>query len=184
MNRIKQLREEKKWSQNLLAEKINCAPSSIAMYEKGLRKPSLDVLIGLSEIFDCTIDYLMGESEYKNYEEFKKIDELTLNYKRSPQETKLLCDTLNYINTHPDVPIGDIINIFTKDLPVDKKDIFKSIINHLHYIYNNKLPEKYDKDEQKFRSKYHKDMEGLTDEEISDALRFYKEMKNKVKGDK
>ena len=40
----------------------------------------------------------------------------------------------------------------------------------------------YDKDEQEFRFAYHKEMEGLTDEEIADALRFYKEMKKKVKG--
>lgn len=42
----------------------------------------------------------------------------------------------------------------------------------------------YDKDEQEFRFAYHKEMEGLTDEEIVDALRFYKEMKNKIKGEK
>lgn len=42
----------------------------------------------------------------------------------------------------------------------------------------------YDKDEQDFKFAYHKDMEGLTDEEISDALRFYKEMKKRVEGDK
>lgn len=42
----------------------------------------------------------------------------------------------------------------------------------------------YDKDEQEFRFAYHKDMEGLTDEEISDALRFYKEMKKRVENDK
>lgn len=42
----------------------------------------------------------------------------------------------------------------------------------------------YDKDEQDFRFAYHKEMEGLTEEEISDALRFYKEMKKKVKGEK
>ncbi len=41
----------------------------------------------------------------------------------------------------------------------------------------------YDKDEQEFRFAYHKEMEGLTDEEISDALRFYKEMKKKVQKD-
>lgn len=41
-----------------------------------------------------------------------------------------------------------------------------------------------DKEEQEFRFAYHKEMEGLTDKEISDALRFYKEMKKKVKGDK
>lgn len=38
----------------------------------------------------------------------------------------------------------------------------------------------YDKDEQEFRFAYHKEMEGLTDEEIVNALRFYKEMKAKI----
>ena len=41
----------------------------------------------------------------------------------------------------------------------------------------------FDKEEQEFRYAYHKETEGLTDEEIADALRFYKEMKKKVKGD-
>lgn len=38
--------------------------------------------------------------------------------------------------------------------------------------------------EEKYTYAYHKETEGLTDEEIVDALRFYKEMKKKVKGDK
>lgn len=42
----------------------------------------------------------------------------------------------------------------------------------------------YDKDEQDFRFAYHKEMEGLTEEEITDALRFYKEMKKKINKDK
>lgn len=42
----------------------------------------------------------------------------------------------------------------------------------------------YDKDQQEFEFAYHKEMEGLTEEEISDALRFYKEMKKRVEGDK
>lgn len=36
--------------------------------------------------------------------------------------------------------------------------------------------------EEKYTYAYHKETEGLTDEEIADALRFYKEMKKKVKG--
>ena len=40
----------------------------------------------------------------------------------------------------------------------------------------------YDKDEQEFRFAYHKEMEGLTEQEIADALRFYKEMKKRVGG--
>jgi hypothetical protein len=51
--------------------------------------------------------------------------------------------------------------------------------------YTKKLPENMNtkKYEQDFHYAYHKEMEGLTDEEIADALRFYKEMKKRVGGD-
>lgn len=73
MNRIKQLREENNWTQLELSQKMDCAMSSIAMYEKGDRKPSMEVLIKLSEIFDCSIDYLLGKSDIRNPEEVKKV---------------------------------------------------------------------------------------------------------------
>ena len=66
MNRIKQLREENKWTQLELSKKMKCAMSSIAMYEKGDRKPSMEVLIKLSEIFNCSIDYLLGKTDIRN----------------------------------------------------------------------------------------------------------------------
>lgn len=68
MNRIKVLREEFHYSQNELADKLGGAPSSIAMYEKGDRKPSMEVLIKLSEIFNVSIDYLLGKSDIRNPE--------------------------------------------------------------------------------------------------------------------
>lgn len=73
MNRIKQLREENNWTQLELSQKMDCAMSSIAMYEKEDRKPSMEVLIKLSEIFNCSIDYLLGKSNIRNPEEIKKI---------------------------------------------------------------------------------------------------------------
>jgi transcriptional regulator with XRE-family HTH domain len=69
MNRIKQLREENKWTQLDLAHKLNCAMSSIAMYENESRKPSLEVLVKLSEIFNCSIDYILCKTDIKNIEE-------------------------------------------------------------------------------------------------------------------
>ena len=33
----------------------------LAMYEKGDRKPSMEVLVKLSEIFNCSIDYLLRQ---------------------------------------------------------------------------------------------------------------------------
>lgn len=73
MNRIKQLREEFKFSQTDLAEKLGGAPSSVAMYEKGDRKPSMKVLVKLSEIFNCTIDYILCKSDIRNPEELKNV---------------------------------------------------------------------------------------------------------------
>lgn len=70
MNRIKQLREEQKWTQADLSNKLNCAISSIAMYEKEDRKPSLEVLVKLSEIFNCSIDYILCKTDIRNSEQF------------------------------------------------------------------------------------------------------------------
>lgn len=66
MNRIKMLREEKHLTQQELADKLNSAKSTIGMYENGNRKPSYEVLIKLSEIFDCSIDYIVGTSNERN----------------------------------------------------------------------------------------------------------------------
>ena len=43
------------------------------MYEKEDRKPSLEVLVKLSEIFNCTIDYLLCKSNIRNPEELKNV---------------------------------------------------------------------------------------------------------------
>lgn len=66
MNRIKKLREDLHMTQQELADKLSGAKSTIAMYENETRKPSIEVLIKLSEIFNCSIDYLLGKSDIKN----------------------------------------------------------------------------------------------------------------------
>lgn len=100
MNRIKNLREECRMTQQELADKIDGAKSTIAMYEKGDRKPSLEVLIKLSEIFNCSIDYILCKTDIRNIED-------------------------------------------------------------------------------EFKFAYHKEIEGLTEEEIKEALEFYKMVKNR-----
>ena len=72
--RIKQLREELKLNQEELAKKLNISPSTIAMYETNRRQPNYDILENLSNIFNCSLDYLLGKSDIRNPEEIK-IDE-------------------------------------------------------------------------------------------------------------
>lgn len=66
MNRIKQLREENSITQEELAKKLDLSKGIISLYENETRKPSLEVLIKLSEIFNCSIDYLLGKSDIRN----------------------------------------------------------------------------------------------------------------------
>ena len=61
MNRIKTLRENHRMTQQELADKLNCAKSTIAMYENETRTPSVKVLNKLADIFGVSTDYILGK---------------------------------------------------------------------------------------------------------------------------
>lgn len=50
-----------------LAKKLDLSSSaSISQYEKGDRIPSDDIKLKMTEIFNCSLDYLMGKSDIRN----------------------------------------------------------------------------------------------------------------------
>ncbi len=66
-NRIKTLRKELNLTQEELALKLGLkGKSSIANYEKGSICPSDDIKLQMSKLFNCSIDYLMGNSNIRN----------------------------------------------------------------------------------------------------------------------
>ncbi len=89
-DRLRLLREEKKMTQAQLAKKICLTTSSIQKFELQERFPSGIDLIMLSNIFDVSIDYLIGKSENRKVE-YASFDELGL-------QTKAI-DTLRELNT-------------------------------------------------------------------------------------
>lgn len=52
-------------SQKNVAEKLGVSPSIISGYETGERTPSVDALLSLSYLFNCSTDYLLGRKEEK-----------------------------------------------------------------------------------------------------------------------
>jgi len=69
-NRIKMLRKELDLTQEELAIKLGLkGKSSIANYEKGTISPSDDIKLQMSKLFNCSIDYLMGNSTIRNAQE-------------------------------------------------------------------------------------------------------------------
>lgn len=59
MNRIKFLRNKFGYSQESLSRKIGVSKGMIALYENEHRKPSLEILLKLSKVFDVSVDYLL-----------------------------------------------------------------------------------------------------------------------------
>ena len=68
-NNIRQLRLEKKYTTEELANLCNIGRTSISQYENGKRTPSNATQEALADIFNVDIDYLMGRTPIR-----RKID--------------------------------------------------------------------------------------------------------------
>ena len=65
MNRIRELREEKKITQVRLSIELEVSQETISAYELGKYYPSVKSLLKLREIFGVNIDYILGLSDIK-----------------------------------------------------------------------------------------------------------------------
>lgn len=65
-NRLKQLREEKGLLQKDIAKILNISTSAYGFYEQGKRDPDTETLTTLSNLFDVSVDYLLGITDVKN----------------------------------------------------------------------------------------------------------------------
>lgn len=68
--RIKELRNANKWSQDNLIERLHISRNTLSAVENGRQdKFTLDILLSCCDVFGCDMGYLLGE-----YEECKKLD--------------------------------------------------------------------------------------------------------------
>ena len=61
--RLKELRKAEKLTQRDMAEKLNIVQPSYIRYENGTAEPSQETLIKIAEIFDVSVDYLLGRKD-------------------------------------------------------------------------------------------------------------------------
>lgn len=66
MNQLKELRAEKGYSQTEMANILGISQPAYANYERGARQADYDTLSKLAEIFNVSIDYLLGRSNIPN----------------------------------------------------------------------------------------------------------------------
>lgn len=56
--RIRNLRQQRNWTQAELARRLNVHQKQISGYERGAHVPSTDVLIKMAQEFNCSLDFL------------------------------------------------------------------------------------------------------------------------------
>lgn len=61
--RIRELRTMRGMSQQDLADLLDLNKVTISQYERGTRKPDLNVLTALSDIFNVSVDYILGNDD-------------------------------------------------------------------------------------------------------------------------
>ena len=61
-NKLKELRNKYGLSQKEVANRLKVSPSIVSGYETGERTPSIDVLLSISYLYNCSVDYLLGKS--------------------------------------------------------------------------------------------------------------------------
>ncbi|MPQ23644.1 helix-turn-helix domain-containing protein [Bacillus paralicheniformis] len=60
LDRLTTLRKNKKWSLQYTADRLGIAKSTYAGYESGYRRPSLEALIEIADLFNTSTDFLLG----------------------------------------------------------------------------------------------------------------------------
>lgn len=63
MNRIKELRLEKGYTQDALGNLLKCTGVSVSRYENGKSELDTPTINRLCDIFSCTSDYLLGRTD-------------------------------------------------------------------------------------------------------------------------
>lgn len=64
--RLKRLREDRKLSQQQLADRLNINRSTYARYELGQTQPDYETLQRLADFYEVSVDYLFGRENNNN----------------------------------------------------------------------------------------------------------------------
>jgi transcriptional regulator with XRE-family HTH domain len=78
LEHLSELRKSRKWSLQDTADQLGMAKSTYAGYESGYREPSLQSLSQIADLFETTVDFIIGRTE--NDPNFIEIT----NLKKSP----------------------------------------------------------------------------------------------------
>ena len=116
---LKELRTQNGYSQAKLAKNLNKSTTIISKYECNNKRPSIETLIDMAMLFNCSLDYLLG---------LDKKESLSIEHLSNKQKNlmKLALDEMSDMSSHPYVDgltqrQQEIINGFMNEFAKKKK---------------------------------------------------------------
>ena len=85
-DKLSKLRKENNYTQEQLASVLGVSRQSISKWESNIAYPETDKLIRISELFNCTLDYLLKDAEETSNS--KQTNEQNLSFKAHLRERK------------------------------------------------------------------------------------------------
>lgn len=64
--RVRELREKCNITQEELADRLGVEPPAVSKWERGLAFPRMDKLVAMADIFDCTVDCILGREPFRD----------------------------------------------------------------------------------------------------------------------
>ena len=62
--RIREIREDRDFTQKYVCEKILCDQSLYSKYELGKREVPLHIIVRLADLYETSVDYLIGRTDH------------------------------------------------------------------------------------------------------------------------
>ncbi|MCC0705305.1 helix-turn-helix transcriptional regulator [Clostridioides sp. ES-S-0049-02] len=91
MNRLKEVRKERGYNIQEIADKLNVAYNSVLRWENGNRKIDIDKLVELSNIYNVSIDYILCKTDLKENIQLKEEEvKLLDNYRELDTKSKTI----------------------------------------------------------------------------------------------
>lgn len=92
MNKIKELRKKSRLSQKELSQKIGVAQSTLSTWENGVFEPDSKTLVVLADLFNVSVDYLLGKEKDTSLNLNEMSNIITFdNFKRIPIIGTIAC---------------------------------------------------------------------------------------------
>lgn len=119
-SRIKQKRKERKLTSTVIQEKTGVAQSTLSDIERGIKPPSINTLLQLSSILECTTDWILTGKNSTLDDEDSDSNGITL-----PQLERDLIAMFRLLPTSTQKEIFDLIHYkYTRLSGGEKESIF------------------------------------------------------------